>query len=68
MLSIATPLKTTLILILLLGDGKYIRLKHHPQPILAKRLVIQFVTESRNIESSKVTTSALTVTSLRGKC
>ena len=66
-LSIVTPLKTVLILVSMLGSGKYIRLKHHPQLILAKRLVIQFVTEPRNIESPNVTKSALKITSLRDK-
>ena len=62
-----TPLKTVFILVSMLGVGKYIRLKHHPQPILANSLVIQFVAESRNIESSNVTTSVIAITSLRGK-
>ena len=67
MLSTVIPLKIASILVLMLGGGKYIRLKHHPQPILAKKIGVQFVTDARNIESSNVTASVLTIMILRGK-
>ena len=51
----------------MLGGVEYIRLKHHPQPILAIRLGIQFVTDPRNIESPKVITNVLKIMILRGK-
>ena len=44
---------------LVLGGGKYIRHKHHPQPLLAKRLGIPFVTDSRNNKLSITIACAL---------
>ena len=44
---------------LVFGGGKYIRHKHHPQPLLAKRLGIAFVTDSRNNKSSITIACAL---------
>ena len=42
---IVVPLKTVLIMVMMLWGGKYVRLKHHSQLILAKRLVIQGVNQ-----------------------
>ena len=52
---------------MMLEGGNYISVKHHPYPILVKRQGIQFVTDSKNIKSSDIITSVLTIMNLRGK-
>ena len=52
---------------MMLEGGNYISVKHHPHPTLVKRQGIQFVTDSKNIKSSDIITSVLTIMNLRGK-
>ena len=51
----------------MLGSVKSTSLKNHPQPMLVKSLGIQFVINTRNVESSSVITSVLEIMSLRDK-
>ena len=51
----------------MLGSVQSTSLKNHPQPMLVKSLGIQFVINTRNVESSSVITSVLEIMSLRYK-